>query len=1047
EGGAVREVERAAAVFHALARVHQGGVVHRAINPSNVVIDDPAPPRRSDRTVGAPKAMIGGFVAAHVDLTATIAAELDAAGFDDPYAAAEIVRLQSYGYADATSDVYSLALVTLPRLANLNLAAIKRAMADDGALPETSAPWPFLTGSAASQLRAAYNGCLTDGAFANQPRSSAKSMATALDGIARELREDGAWAPGDVLSDQFEIKRLLGEGSSARTYLVLDRVNGRLIAGKQYLRSGDIAPTSPAVREFNLLLDHPHENLPKALGMFDRGVPFFQSRLEYIDGETLRARIPSIRHDRDRWANVARGLLSAGVHLEKHGLLHRDIKPENVMLREADDRVFLIDYGASAHASSAGAPAGSPRYWPPEWRRLDGHPTNCDRYAVAVTLFEALTGVLPFKDAGAAFSSEPLDSPPEGVPARLLPIARLLLTAVSTDPDERPESMRRLRDDLERALAAEDRIIGPDPDPDPPAPAKAVAATEDWIDKLRGVFRNSRRGNSDNRGLDTDFARDTYVRTGLDSLLWPEIQTRRPPVVFLSGNPGDGKTAFLEKVRDRLKRDGAQILGAADPSGWEAETGGHVYRACFDASESVAGLSADEQLANRLRGHDGHDPDRNLTVLVAINDGRLAEVMEAFPARFPWLTGELNRATADGADREQEQNRENRPVWLVDLKQRSYVSLAPAQEASSVMRQMLDSMTSEHRWQGGMPDTRVLAENAAALRRIGPDSQAERLERLLLLAHLRGDRPTTVRDLRSALALIITGDLAPADFASPDPEVLPFAWSGKYWDTIFTTDASRDLVLGEIRWLDPARFAHPKLERFLYFNHRPDDAAKRAALFLDGRDEPPPAGDDPVKLDAWISAVKRRLVLEGAPFAPGVPGSIAPFDLLPYRSADAFVDVLAGRGDGAELLKKILRGIGRSDGISEAMRTGDLVLSVKKSDEFDIEMVKSYPAGDFRLSVPAPRGRHLVETQPRSITLTYAKANARVQLNLDLVEILVRLADGLEPTSQELQPLLEELGPFKSRLQRYSTDRLLVIEGGRRHWIVKDGEKIARQDA
>ena len=89
----------------------------------------------------------------------------------------------------------------------------------------------------------------------------------------------------------------------------------------------------------------------------------------------------------------------------------------------------------------------------------------------------------------------------------------------------------------------------------------------EWVHQLRGLYRNSATGNADNRGLDSAFARDTYIRTLLDRSLLPDIVGGKRQLVFLTGNPGDGKTAFLEKVRDELKRVGAASI-AEDRYGW-----------------------------------------------------------------------------------------------------------------------------------------------------------------------------------------------------------------------------------------------------------------------------------------------------------------------------------------------------------------------------------------------------------------------------------------------------------------------------------------------
>ena len=800
EAEAVREIEYAAAAFDALARVHETKTIHRALSPANVHLIEGKPAKDGARPV---QVMLSGFVAAHLDLTETISAALNAAGFDDPYAAPEIVRMQDYQWADQFSDVYSLGLVTAARLSNRAVEQIKEAIEKTGRMPEGVDVWPFLPEAAIAPLEQAFNSVLNPGSHEGRARFSAREMTAALAGIARDVHANPPWRRGDTAGDgQYRIERLLGAGASSRTYLAYDTINRRLIAGKNFYRQRLLTPDHEAVREFAILFDHPNAHLPRPIGAPDLGRSAFQVILEYIDGETLRARIDQVKHDRNAWANIADGLLSAGAHLENYGFLHRDIKPENVMIREADDQIFLIDYGASTNTNSDSGPAGTPRYWPPEWRTSASQPRTCDRYAAAVTLYEALTGELPFNTDGAAFDATPVEEMPADLPEELHGIARVLLRGVAIDPGERQQSMREFKEEIDLALRKHERdeLAAPvrateqpkpaEPDPVVEPDLDAVSA-EEWIDGLRSLFRNTRRGNADNRGLDTPFAKQTYIKTALDRKLWPVAMQRQPAAIFLSGNPGDGKTAFLERVRDDLLHSGGTILDEADRSGWEISLGGHVYRACFDASESANGKSADEQLGDRLRGHDGNTPAPDLTVLVAINDGRLAEMLDRLPGRFPWLTREIDAAIEDRAG-----DPELLPVWVVDLKQRSYVSLDQTSEPS-VMRQMLGTMVAEERWRKAPESLSLLAGNATALRATEPDSPAARLERLLLLAHLRGERHTTVRDLRSALSLVITGDLAKDDFETPDPDVLPYAWSGKYWNTIFTTPSERDFVLGE----------------------------------------------------------------------------------------------------------------------------------------------------------------------------------------------------------------------------------------------------------
>src|SRR5207248_9560848 len=101
---------------------------------------------------------------------------------------------------------------------------------------------------------------------------------------------------------------------------------------------------------------------------------------------------------------------------------------------------------------------------------------------------------------------------------------------------------------------------------------------------------------------------------------------------------------FLEQVQQALLKKQAKPIGQ-DSSGWEWEWENHFYRSCYDASESHEDLSADAQLTEKLQGLEGtNKPTINLTVLVAINDGRLADYFIRHQERFGWLFRQLEKA-------------------------------------------------------------------------------------------------------------------------------------------------------------------------------------------------------------------------------------------------------------------------------------------------------------------------------------------------------------------------------------------------------------------
>lgn len=160
-------------------------------------------------------------------------------------------------------------------------------------------------------------------------------------------------------------------------------------------------------------LDHPH-----ILPVYDVGIhekrPFLIMRL--LRGGTLRDKlkqgsltIPQLMHI---MRQVAQGLDYA----HSQGIVHRDIKPTNILFDERETSV-ISDFGlAKLHtvtsAASSSTLAGTPLYMSPEQcadGQIDG---RSDQYSLAVVVFEALTGQLPFSGTTLQIMYKHVNVPP-----------------------------------------------------------------------------------------------------------------------------------------------------------------------------------------------------------------------------------------------------------------------------------------------------------------------------------------------------------------------------------------------------------------------------------------------------------------------------------------------------------------------------------------------------------------------------------------------------------------------------------------------------------
>lgn len=1006
----------AEACFKGLDRIHARKILHRAISPGSIQVLHGGT---------SPRIAFTNFHAARVE-EASIALSLDVLQIEEPYAAPALAS--SYGLATTATDLFSLALVFIVRMSGTTVQQLR----DTGivTVPNFSAQWPSLPADVMDELGTLMRSLVIPGSAGVSPAGhtggqaprSAATVAGLIGDLARRLRiESTTEVIGRVLDSRYEIIQVLGQGAMARTYLVKDTIYSGIgvFALKQFMYPSVVL--AQAANEFNTLQQISSRYLPRIFEIYppqnDAHI-----KLEYIPGPTLEAVKQEFPWPLERWWSFAQQLLEAIEALERRQLLHRDVKPSNIILHDEDGRVVLIDFGFATSQGAEAQAAGTLLYQPPEAQSAATPPLDSDRYAASVVMFRVLTNALPFEGRD---RSRP--TIPDQIEGQVRRLAYVLLDAVSPDPAQRPKSVAELRDRLRTAMQSLDAVG-----------EQLPAHMNPWADKVRGLYRNSSAGNADNRGLDSDFVRQTYVPTALDTQLLPEIFQRRPRAIFLSGNPGDGKTAFLEQVRAELARRGG-VEHQADASGWEIVYEDHTYRSCYDASESHNGHSADEQLTTRLRGLEGDTPPEGaLTVLVAINDGRLADYFERLRSTFTWLGRLVERTLTRGTDI-------NAQVWLIDLKQRAFVQL-PGVAQPSILLRVLDQLVEPTQWE---LCEECVARSLCPIRRnalmLRSPVVRPRLEHLFLIAHLRRQRHITMRDLRSALAYLITGNLSCADVhtAQQDDDGGASLILHSYWQSAFAPLEQSDELLGDMSVIDPANQPQPHLDRYLHFRQAPADAPDRRALFITDDDLPVHRFADERE---WMGATKRRLYFEAVePAAILSGGACLPWSaLLPYRYASEYIEVLAGHVRPQQILARLALGVLRSDGVFINSPASTLSVVVSHSTVQQLIVLKRFPLDAFFLNIQKPRSTGLIEAIPEVLVLEHRAGTPRLEITLELYDLLMRLADGLQSDAPEFRPLLEDLAPFKSTLLLRETRDLILVENQRRVYTLeqRDGKII-----
>ncbi len=208
---------------------------------------------------------------------------------------------------------------------------------------------------------------------------------------------------GRVLGKRYRLLSALGTGASAHVYLAEDVSLQRHVAVK-VLQPG-LAADEAFLKRFRAearsvaSLNHPH-----VLRVFDWGEdadgPYLV--LEYLGGGSLRDLLDrGVRLTHSQAAQLGTEVAQGLAYAHVRGLVHRDIKPANLLFDE-EGRVRVADFGVAralaeaAWTEPAGAMVGTARYISPEaaeGKHVDG---RADVYSLALVLYEAVTGTVPF---------------------------------------------------------------------------------------------------------------------------------------------------------------------------------------------------------------------------------------------------------------------------------------------------------------------------------------------------------------------------------------------------------------------------------------------------------------------------------------------------------------------------------------------------------------------------------------------------------------------------------------------------------------------------
>ncbi|MCC6155209.1 MAG: serine/threonine protein kinase, partial [Candidatus Hydrogenedentes bacterium] len=264
----------------------------------------------------------------------------------------------------------------------------------------------------------------------------------------------------------YEVQALIGRGAMGTVYLARDVALGRPVALKVLL--GSLARNPAMVRGFYreaqaaAPLRHPNIVRVYTAGI-ESGTPYIA--MEYVPGEPLDRFLR--RKGQVSWqaalyvgAQVAEALHCA----HEAGIVHRDVKPANILL-DRQGRVRLTDFGIARVCTVENSSAepkiiGTPQYMSPEQCAGDEVAHGTDLYSLGVTLYQMISGRMPFKADSAQELMRRIASDDAPRLNRIMPdvpddVARLVAHLLQKDPAQRPASAREVCQSIARLQSEE----------------------------------------------------------------------------------------------------------------------------------------------------------------------------------------------------------------------------------------------------------------------------------------------------------------------------------------------------------------------------------------------------------------------------------------------------------------------------------------------------------------------------------------------------------------------------------------------------------------
>ena len=305
---------------------------------------------------------------------------------------------------------------------------------------------------------------------------------------------------GMMIGDRYEILESIGTGGMSDVYKAKCHKLNRFVAVK--VLKQEFSESSEFVSKFRTEAQAAAGLMhPNIVNVYDvgeeNGINYIV--MELVEGITLKRYIEkkarlSVKEAVSIAIQISMGIDAA----HNNNIIHRDIKPQNIIISK-EGKVKVTDFGIAKAATSNTITSnvmGSVHYTSPEQARGGFSDEKSDIYSLGITMFEMLTGRVPFNgDTTVAIAikhiQEEMPSPRNYVPEIPISVEQIVLKCTQKSPDRRYQKMPELIEDLKKSL------ISPDEDFVKLVAVEKSAVTKAMSDKEREQIKR-------NSGIKTD---------------------------------------------------------------------------------------------------------------------------------------------------------------------------------------------------------------------------------------------------------------------------------------------------------------------------------------------------------------------------------------------------------------------------------------------------------------------------------------------------------------------------------------------------------------